>query len=117
MAIIIRGNGVTLPSPVAVTASDEIIWSANTGRSSAGRMLGDAVAEKKTFTVEWGVLTRGEMELIRSSLRSGFHPFTIVEDGVSTTVTSYRGALTGTVLGCFGGVTYYKDVSVTVIQQ
>ena len=117
MAIILRGNGVTLPSPVSVTASNEIIWSANTGRAASGRMLGDVVAEKQTFAIEWGVLTRAEYMLIRNSLQSGFHPFTIIEDGASATITAYRGTLSGTLLGSFGGVTYYKDVSVTVIQQ
>ena len=117
MSIILRGGGVTLPSPDAVTASDEIIWSANTGRAASGLMLGDAVAEKRTFSIEWGVLTRTEYECVRGALQSGFHPFTIVTDGTPVTIVSYRGTLSGKVLGCFGGVTYYRDVSVTIIQQ
>lgn len=117
MAITIRGNGMTLPSPDSITVSDEIVWSANTGRSASGQMLGDAVADKKTFAITWGVLTRAELETVRSALQSGFHPFTMEEDGAVTTVQAYRGTVSALLLGSFGGVTYYRDVTVTVIQR
>lgn len=117
MAIEIRGNGTLLPSPDAITAADEIIWSADTGRSASGKMLGDVIAEKETFNVEWGVLTKAEYGVIRSALLSGFHPFAITIDGTTDTITSYRGTLTAPLLGTFGGVTYYKGVTVSVIQQ
>ena len=117
MAIVIRGGGVVLPSPDSITASDEILWSSNTGRSASGKMLGDVIAEKKTFAIEWGVLTRAEYASIRQNLQSGFRPFSLEEDGVTTTITGYRGTLSGTLLGSFGGVTYYRGVTVTIIQQ
>ena len=117
MAITIRGNGVTLPSPDAVTASDEIVWSANTGRAASGKMLGDVVADKKTFAITWGVLTRAELQIIRNALQSGFHPFVLEEDGTVTTIQAYRGTISAELLGSFGGVTYYRDVTATVIQQ
>lgn len=117
MAITIKGGGVTLPSPVSVTAGNEIIWSSNTGRSASGKMIGDVIAEKKTFAITWGVLTRAELESIRTQLISGFYPFSLIEDGAVTSITAYRGTLSATLLGSFGGVTYYKDVTVSVIQQ
>jgi hypothetical protein len=115
--ITIKANNVTLPSPTAIKTSDEIIWSANTGRSSTGKMIGDVVAEKKTIDINWGVLTKAEYESIKSNLRSGFHPFKLSIDGDETTITSYRSALAGELLGTHGGVTYYKSVNVTIIQQ
>lgn len=117
MAITITANGTTLPSPVSVTASNEIIWSSNTGRAASGLMIGDVIAEKKTFAITWGVLTRAELQVIRGALTSGFYPFTLTEDGVTTTITSYRGTITAELLGSFVGVTYYKNVSCTVIQR
>ncbi len=117
MAIVIRGGGVALPSPTAITTSDEIIWSANTGRTASGLMVGDVIAEKKTFAIQWGVLTKAELDTIRSRLPSGFSTFTIVEDGEATTITAYRSTIAATLLGSFGGVTYYKDVTATVIQR
>ena len=80
-------------------------------------MVGDVVAGKRTLNIRWGVLTAAEYDVLRANIRSGFHPFTIAVDGVSTTITSYRGAITATMLGTYGGVTYYRDAAVSVIQQ
>ena len=38
-----------LPEPIEISSSDEIIWSANTERSSNGTMVGEAIAEKNDF--------------------------------------------------------------------
>lgn len=113
----IKAGSVVLPSPDSITTTDEIIWSANTGRSSAGKMIGDVIAEKTTFAIQWGVLTKAQRDLIRSSLRSGFHPFTLIEDGTETTIDSYRSTITFDTLGTAGGVTYYKNLQVSIIQQ
>lgn len=115
--IVIKAGSVTLPSPDAITTSDEIIWSANTGRSSSGKMIGDVVAEKQTFQIHWGVLTKAQRDSIRTRLQPGFHPFTITEDGESTTIDAYRSTITCDAVGTFGGVTYYKNMQVSIIQQ
>ena len=117
MAVTIRTNGVTLPSPVEIGTGEEIIWSANTGRSTTGLMIGDVVAEKRTFQITWGVLTAAEYEVIRTNIRSGFQPFTITAGGTSTTITAYRSTISGTLMGTYGGVTYYRDVTTSIIQQ
>lgn len=115
--IVIKANGVTLPSPDEISTSDEIIWSANTGRSSTGKMIGDVIAEKKTIAVKWGVLTKSQLNTIRSNLQSGFQSFTLSIDGADTTITAYRSTLNAEVLGTAGSVTYYKSAEVTIIQQ
>ena len=117
MAITISANGVTLPSPVEIGTGEEIIWSANTGRSTTGLMIGDVVAEKRTLNIRWGVLTAAQYNQIRNNIRSGFYPFTLTINGSSTTITAYRGAITGTLLGTFGGTAYYQEASVSIIQQ
>jgi len=117
MAATISANGVLLPSPVEIGTSEEIIWSANTGRSTTGLMVGDVVAQKRTLNLRWGVLTAAEYDLIRSNLRSGFHPFSLTVDGAVATITAYRGAVTATMIGTYGGVTYYRDAAVSIIQQ
>lgn len=117
MAISIQGGGVTLPSPVSIATGHEIIWSSNTGRSASAKMIGDVIAEKQTFAITWGVLTREELESIRTALVSGFYPFSITEDRAETSITAYRGTLSATLLGSFGGVTYYREATVSVIQQ
>lgn len=117
MSISIKAGGVALPSPTELTAGSEIIWSANTGRTASGLMVGDVVAEKRTLTIRWGVLTMGELALLREKLVSGFFPLTLTVDGDSVTVEGYRGALTHELLGTFGGVTYCRSAQVSVIQR
>ena len=116
MGIVIKAGSTVLPSPDKLTTSDEIIWSSNTGRSSRGKMIGDVVAEKTTFAITWGVLTKAERDLVRAKLTSGFHPFTLIEDGDTTTITAYRSTLQGEAIVA-GGQTYYKGVQVSIIQQ
>ncbi len=117
MAATIKANGVTLPSPTEIGTGEEIIWSANTGRSTTGLMIGDVVAEKRTFQISWGVLTAAEYESIRTNLRSGFNTFMLTADDVMVSLTAYRGTISGTMLGTRGGVTFYKDVTASVIEQ
>ena len=116
MSIVIKANNVTLPSPDSISAANEIIWSENTGRSTTGKMIGDVIAEKETFTITWGILTRSEFALIKNNLQPGLYPFTIIEDGVEHTITQYRGTLTREYLGSFGE-TFYRQTQVSVIQQ
>lgn len=46
--ILWSGNTV-LPAPTEITVNDEIIWSSNTGRSASGEMIGDVIAQKRTY--------------------------------------------------------------------
>ena len=80
-------------------------------------MIGDVVAEKTTFAITWGVLTKAQRDLIRTKLASGFHPFTIIEDGAQTTIDAYRSTITFDTIGTAGGVSYYNNMQVSIIQQ
>ena len=119
MAASFQAGGVELPSPVKLTSSDEIIWSANTGRSTESvKMIGDVVANKKTVDLEWGVLTETQVKLITTRLTSGFFPFTYRDNGTELKITAYRGTIKKEHLGYIGdGTYYYKSVSVSIIQQ
>ena len=78
MATLTCGNAA-LPEPVELSTSDEIIWSANTERSSSGDMIGEAIAEKKTLDIKWGVLTESDVKKIKNNLVKGFFPITFRE--------------------------------------
>lgn len=117
MAILVAG-GVTLPPPVSISTSDEIIWSEDTGRSASGLMVGDIIAEKKTINVNWGVLTETEVGLIKSRLIAGFFPVTFRDDGVNITIDSYRGTMTKEHIGRLSdGIYYYRSCTVSIIQR
>ncbi len=114
----LKSGNVELPSPVSLTVADEIIWSSDTGRTLAGLMIGDVVAEKKNISIKWGVLTEAEVMLIKSRLIAGFFPFTFHDDGLDITIEVYRGTLTKEHLGNTGdGIYRYKSVSVDIIQR
>lgn len=110
-----------LPSPVSLSREEEIIWSANTGRSitpsDGALMMGDVIAEKVKFSIEWGVLTQAEYNKIKTLLASGFHPFTLKLGSETITISQYRGVLSGQLLGAFGGEVFYKSASVNIIQR
>ena len=120
----IKASGTTLPSPVVLRTSDELIWSANTGRSTdTGNMIGDIVARKQTIEVEWGVITKSERDTIRSAVNGSafFNVKLELVNGSSTTeladFTCYRSELAADILGVFGGTMYYKGAKVSLIQK
>jgi hypothetical protein len=116
MAIIQCGN-TSLPAPSTISVDDEIIWSENTGRTTSGKMLGDVVAEKKSISIAWGVLTASQLSTIKSSLIAGFFSIQI-NIGETINITSYRGTLTSDYLGKMtDNIHYYKSATVKIIQQ
>lgn len=116
--MILEADGMELPAPVSIKVDDEILWSSSTGRALDGTMLGDVVAEKKTLSVTWGILTETELALIKSKLVAGFFPVTFHDDGADITITTYRGTLSKEQIGRLSdGIFYYRSASVSIVQQ
>jgi len=109
MAEIIAG-GTALPSPTGIQVDDEIIWSSDSGRDLSGLFSGDVIAQKKSVTVTWGVLTAAEVAQIQNSLTAGY---------LSVTIQDAAGAVTlsKVLLGTIAGTTYYKSVSCKIVQR
>lgn len=115
---ILWSGSTILPSPVSLSVSDEIIWTSDTGRTLSGLMVGDVVAEKKTVSIKWGVLTELELVLIKNTLVAGFFPISFHDDGIDITIEMYRGTLAKEHLGWLGdGIYYYKSASVDIVQR
>ena len=102
-------NGKKMPTPAleGVVISREKIWSANTGRTAAGKMVGTVVAVKTTIKIKWPPLTPAQVAVIESA----------VSDGETKTKTMYFGTPTYTVYSWANGRQYLRDVSVTGIEQ
>ena len=106
-------NGVALASPVSIGVNEEIIWSSGTGRSANGFMSGDVIANKRTFQVSWGIITKEEFNAIRN-IPQGFFNMTILGESMR----GYRSTISGNCIGTMSdGVTYYNDVSTSFIEQ
>jgi hypothetical protein len=116
--LILECDGQELPAPVSLKVDDEILWSSATGRTLDGTMLGDVVAEKKTLSVNWGILQESELMIIKNKLIAGFFPITFHDDGQDITIPTYRGTLSKEQIGRLDdGIFYYRSASVQIIQQ
>ena len=112
-----------LPSPVSIKPSHEIIWSENTGRAQSGankaKMIGDVIAEKQTYTIQWGLLTQSEYNTVKNKLKAGFFYFAVAASASQAEENAakyYRGNLTAEAVQA-GNSIYYKDATVSVIEQ
>ena len=116
-------NSKKMPTPAlgGVVISREKIWSANTGRTAAGKMVGTVVAVKTTIKIKWPPLTPDQVAVIESAVSDGDNPFVPVKftdaTGVTVTKTMYFGTPTYTVYSWANGRQYLRDVSVTGIEQ
>ena len=116
-------NSKKMPTPAVegVVISREKIWSANTGRTAAGKMVGTVVAVKTTIKIKWPPLTPDQVAVIESAVSDGDNPFVPVKftdaTGVTVTKTMYFGTPTYTVYSWANGRQYLRDVSVTGIEQ
>lgn len=118
MGLVIKGNDVILPSPTQISSGEEIIWSSNTGRSDSGKMLGDVVAEKQTFSIKWEFLTKEEKNIIKNNLRAGFFKIQLIFDDETIQLVSYRSTLTSEHLGYIGdGNYYFRSVTCDLVEQ
>lgn len=116
-------NGQKMPTPAleGLIISKEKVWSANTGRTAAGKMVGTVVAIKTTVKIKWPPLTPAQVAVIEAAVSDGSDPFVPVKftDATGTTVTKtmYFGTPTYTVYSWANGRQYLRDVSVTAIEQ
>ena len=116
-------NSTKMPTPAleGVVISREKIWSANTGRTAAGKMVGTVVAVKTNIEIKWPPLTPAQVAVIESAVSDGDNPFVPVKftdaTGVTVTKTMYFGTPTYTVYSWANGRQYLRDVSVTGIEQ
>lgn len=116
--MILKAGDTVLPAPVSISVNDEIVWTSDSGRSLSAYMMGDVVAEKKTVSVKWGIMTEEQVVLIKEKLLAGFFPFTFHDDGVDITIEAYRGTLSKKQIGYLGdGLFYYQEVAVDIVQR
>ncbi|MCD7881483.1 MAG: hypothetical protein LUG47_07470 [Clostridiales bacterium] len=116
-------NGVSMPDPAleGVTISTEKVWSANTGRTASGKMVGSIIATKTTIKIKWPVLTTDQIALIEGAVSDPDNPFVPVSytDMCGETVerTVYFGTPSYTLYSWADGLTLVKDASVEGIEQ
>lgn len=117
--VVVKVNGVTMPGGLTeMKRSDELLWSDGTGRSaSSGSMTGSVVAEKQTWSLAWGPLTASDYAKVRN-IPGGFVPLKItLSSSTVADCTVYRGAVSGELMGVYGGTAWYGGVAVELVEQ
>ena len=119
-SLTISVGGTTLPGDVTkLKRGDELLWSEGTGRAAdSGQMTGSVVASKQTWEIGWGPITQAQYDTIRGAVTGGFLALSISLNSTSiASATVYRGSISGSVLGVFGGTTYWENVAVQLIER
>lgn len=122
MAYQLSVDGIALPSPKrdGITIADERVWSANTGRTASGKMVGNTVTVKSTIKIDWNTLTAAQAALIRSVVSDKSKDFRVIKytdlDGNVVQKTVYFGTPAYTIRSTYGGGRLV-NVSVTAIEQ
>lgn len=115
-------GGVAMPTPAleGLTITREKIWSADTGRTSSGKMVGTIVAIKTKVSITWPPLTMEEVATIEEAVSSSssFVSMSYTDmTGSTVTKTVYFGTPSYTVYSYAEGVQWVKDVTVDGIEQ
>lgn len=124
-------DGVTVkdPSIEGISTTDEPVWSSDTGRNiEDATMIGDIVGIKATVECKWNLLTFQEAYLIRSTLlnairtKNGFFDIVYPEVNaqgniVNTTLKVYCGSIPRKLYSTNPKAQFYKDVTITFIEQ
>ena len=122
MAYAISFGGVEMPAPKVnggVVETYEDVWSANTGRNGAGRMVGTLVATKAKLKFSWNALTWAEAAKIKSAIYGkGFTTCTYPGvDGTTRTIRGYFGTPTFSQYSWVDGLRWATAISVNFIEQ
>ena len=113
-------NGVNVPvqpDKGSFTIKPETIWSSNTGRTATGLMVGDIVATKHEFSMEWTNLSDANtMKILNAVSGKAFFSFKYTPSGGATkTVTVYRASGSPQMTKGNGG--YYSKVTLSLVEQ
>ena len=122
MAYAISFGGVEMPAPKVnggVVETYEDVWSANTGRNGAGRMVGTLVATKAKLKFSWNALTWAEAAKIKSAIYGkGFTTCTYPGvDGTTRTIRGYFGTPTFSQYSWADSLRWATAISVNFIEQ
>lgn len=120
MAISIEVAGTRLPEGlVSLSRGSELLWSEGTGRAAAsGLMVGSVVAEKQTYTLTWGVIDQAAYNALIAAFPPGFFAFRVVNDGnVLADIMAYRSTVSGEHIGTHGGKSWWRGVSVDIVER
>lgn len=114
-------HGTEMPAPAlqGVTITKEPIWSAATGRTTSGKMVGEIIGYKHTLKIKWGVLTQAQAATVLGAIgRDDFFTVAFVDaGGTQRSLTMYASAVSFTQYCWADGHKLVLDGTVDLIEQ
>ena len=109
-------NGILLPEPSALPIGVHDITRA--GRVSSGLMNMEFIARKRTVTLEYALILDAELVAILDNLHSRvFHTLRYPDAGGERTLTVYHGDRPYSAFHTVGGVRWWKDLKIALIER
>lgn len=109
-------NGIALPAPSELRVGVFDITRA--GRTASGLMQMEFIARKRTITLEYVLISNSELAAILDNLHSRvFHTLRYTDAGMERTITVYHGDRPYAAFHTIGGVRWWKDVQIPLIEQ
>lgn len=118
--ITINGWQIPAPDKNGFKRTKNKLWSANTGRTASGKMVGDIVAVKYSLTIKWSELTSSDVTEIENAVSSSaFFPVVFPAEGTGEELTKnfYAADLTYDTKIVIDGEEIYKDFTIELIEQ
>jgi len=118
----LKFNNVEMPSPdiEGISIATEPIWSKNTTRVANGSMTGDILGWVTTLDITWTKVTTANYKAMLAALKSApFFPVNFLNPDTDEIEirTFYTSAPKATLSDMALGYRYYKQVSVSLVQQ
>ena len=114
-------DNVKMPTPITVNFTNNKLWSANTGRTASGKMVGDIIGIKKTISITWQGLKPSEVDKINNYISSTLHSFFKVkildETFEEKNYTVYASDSTYEILGWDTKRRIVKNLAVDLVEQ
>lgn len=111
-------DGHPLPNPSEIERGSFDIAD-NAERTADGTMVMDIVATKRKITLSYNMIADGDYATIRALKRPGrvFYSVTFPGPGGNETMTAYFGDITDRAWHTIGGVRWWQDVQISLIER
>ena len=111
-------DGTTIKTPTELKVG--VFRLSKADRVASGQMVMEAIAIKRRLDLKWAVILDTDLQQIMNILDSGvFHSVEYVDpqNGESGNITAYVGDINQVAWQRIGSSRYWKDVSLSLIEQ
>ena len=116
MAVTINGTQIKTPTELKVG----VFRLSKSERLASGKMAMEIIAIKRRLDMTWAIISDTDLRQIMSILDAGVF-YTVAypdpKNGESATITAYAGDINQSAWQRLAGTRYWKDVSLSLVEQ